>query len=84
MGKFLDCASFSRVDMWLLGNTEPWIFKAVLAKVIKMHEDNRVHLINPITVYSISEIQQSMRQMQSGKHTGKIVIEAGTDDVVQV
>ncbi len=84
MGKFLDCASFSGVDMWLLANTKPWIFKRVLAKVIKMHEDNRVHLINPITVYSISEIEQAMRQMQSGKHTGKIVIEAGTDDVVQV
>ncbi len=84
MRKFLDCASFSGVDMWLLANTKPRIFKRVLAKVIQMHEDNRVRLINPITVYSMSEIEQAMRQMQSGKHTGKIVIEAGPSDIVQV
>lgn len=84
MEKFLDCASFSGVDLWVLGQTKPQIFQRILFDVIKMYESNVIHLVNPVTVYPVSEIQQAMRQMQNGKHTGKIIIEAGADDVVQV
>ena len=84
MGKFIDSVSFSAIDLGILADTKPHVFKRILTDVIKMYENNIIRLVSPIMVHSISEMQQAMRQMQSGKHTGKIVIEAGTDHIVQV
>lgn len=83
MEKFLDSVSFSAVDLTVLSDAKPKVFKRVLVDVIKMYEDNKIRLVAPITVYPVSEVQQAMRQMQSGKHTGKIVIEAASDSMVQ-
>ena len=64
--------------------SKPQLFKRILSDVIKMYENNTISPITPISVFPISEVQQAMRQMQSGKHTGKIVIEATSDSIVQV
>ena len=84
MGKFVDSVSFSAIDLGVLADTKPRTFKRILTDVLKMYEDNTINTVTPVTVYPMSEIQQAMRQMQSGKHSGKIVIEAGTEDIVQV
>ena len=84
MGKFVESVSFSAIDLGVLADTKPHIFKRILTNVIKMYENNIIHTVSPITVYTISEIQQAMRQMQIGKHSGKIVIEPGTENIVQV
>lgn len=84
MEKFLESVSFSAVDLGVLSDRKPQIFKRVLTDVIEMYNDNTIRLISPITVFPMSQIQQAMRQMQSGRHTGKIVIEATSDSLVQV
>ncbi|KAI1150680.1 polyketide synthase [Nemania diffusa] len=38
----------------------------------------------PITTYPISEIQDALRHMQSGRHIGKLVVEPHENDVVPV
>lgn len=43
-----------------------------------------IQAVSPVSVFSISEVQQAMRMMQSGKHMGKVVIEAKDDYVLQV
>ncbi len=84
MGKFLDSVFFSAVDIGALVDTKPHIFKRVFNDVIKKLQENRIRPVSPITAYSMSDIEQAMRQMQSGKHSGKIIIEGGPTDVVQV
>ena len=84
MEKFLDSVSFFAVDLTVLSNRKPRLFKRVLTDVMKMFDDKTIRLVAPITVFPISEIQRAMRQMQGGKHIGKIVIDATSDDVVQV
>ena len=84
MGKFVDSVSFSAMDLGILADTKPHVFNRILTNIIKMYENRRIRLVSPITVYPISEIEQAMRQMQSGKHSGKIVIEAGIDNIVRV
>lgn len=84
MEKFLDCVSFSAIDLSVMETSKPQLFKRILTDVVNMYRDNSIHRITPITVYPISEIQKAMRQMQSGKHTGKIVIKATGDSIVQV
>ena len=84
MEKFVDSVSFSAVDLGVVEASKPQLFKRILSDVIKMYGDNSIRLITPISVFPISEVQQAMRLMQSGKHTGKIVIEATSDSTVQV
>lgn len=84
MGKFLDSVSFSGFDLGVLADAKPYVFQRLLTDVIKMYENNTIRLISPVTVYPISQLQHAMRQMQSGKHSGKIVIEAGSEHIVQV
>lgn len=83
MEKFSDSVSFSAVDLAVLNST-PKLFKRILTDVIKMYQDGTIPLITPISRFPISEVQQAMRLMQTGKHTGKIIIEATTDSVVNV
>lgn len=74
MEKFLDSVSFSAIDLGVVEISLPQLFKRILADVIKMYENNTIPPITPISVFPISEVQQAMRQMRSGKHTGKIVM----------
>ena len=83
MEKFSDSVSFSAVDLGVV-NSKPQLSKRILTDVIKMYEDGITPLITPISVFPISQVQQAMRQMQTGKHSGKIVIEATSDCVVNV
>lgn len=84
MEKFLDNVSFSAIDLAVLETSKPQLFKRILTDVVNMYKDNIIRRITPTTVYPISEMQNAMRQMQSGKHSGKIVIEVTSDSIVQV
>ena len=84
MDKFLDSVSFSAVDLGVLSDRKPQRFHRVFTEVIQMLDEGRIRPVIPITVFPISEVQRAMRQMQAGKHTGKVVIEAASDSVVQV
>ena len=84
MEKFLDSVSFSSVDLAVIETSKPPLFKRILTDVVRMYSENIIRRITPTTVFPISELQRAMRQMQSGKHTGKIVIEATSDSIVQV
>ena len=84
MGKFLDSVSFSAVDLTMVATSKPSLFKRMLTDVVRMYSDNKIRRITPTTVFPISELQNAMRQMQSGEHAGKIVIEATGDSIVQV
>ena len=84
MGKFEDAVSFSAVDIGLLAEKKPQVFKELLAKVVDLYRRGEVQAVTPISTYSISEVQQALRMMQSGKHMGKVVIEAKPESMVQV
>lgn len=84
MRKFLDSVLFAGVDVGNLGRTKPLVFKKLLAKVVNLYESGTIQPVQPITVFPISELQQALRLMQAGKHTGKFVIEANGDSIVQV
>lgn len=84
MGKFLDSVLFAGVDVGKLGRTKPLVFHNLLAKVVNLYESGAIQPVQPVTVFPVSELQQALRLMQAGKHTGKFVIEAKGDSIVQV
>lgn len=84
MGKFLDSVLFAGVDVGSLGRTKLLVFQKLLAEVVSLYESGAIQPVQPITVFPISKLQQALRLMQAGKHTGKFVIEANGDSIVQV
>ena len=84
MEKFMESVTFAAVDLGLLASKKPKAFNAMLNHILELHEMGALVPVSPITTYSMSELQKAMRLMQSGKHMGKVVITAGSSDVVQV
>ena len=76
MRKFEDAATFAAIDIGILSKKKPHAFKKLLDDVMKLYQNNEIQAVNPISIFSMSEVQQAMRMMQSGKHMGKVVIEA--------
>ncbi|KAL9595199.1 MAG: hypothetical protein Q9219_006593 [cf. Caloplaca sp. 3 TL-2023] len=83
MEKFADSATFAAVDLGILSEKRPLEFKRILTEMVEMHSKQILKAVEPLTVFPISELQQAMRMMQTGKHSGKIVIEAREDCIVQ-
>lgn len=84
MRKFGEAVTFSAIDLGLLAEKRPQAFKKLLVEVMNLYENGEIQAINPISIFSTSEVQQAMRMMQSGKHMGKVVIEAKDDCLVKV
>ena len=84
MDKFLDSVTFCSIDMGLLAEKRPALYHRVLTDVVNMYDQGIIRPVSPITSFPMSEVQQAMRQMQAGKHTGKIVIDTAADCMIQV
>ena len=84
MRKFLTMATFASVDLAVVIQKRPEVFHKTCADVMELLRIGAVKPVSPITVYPISKIESALRLMQTGKHMGKIVVEAQPGDHVQV
>ena len=84
MGAFTRAASFSAVDLLMLGQHKGLQIHRILKEVIHLFKEKVIHPVEPVTVYPISEIEKTFRLMQAGKHMGKIVISIRPDSLVPV
>lgn len=76
--------SFSAVDVEHMCNSRPDLTRKSLVAVLKMIENRQIKYASPIHRYPISEIEAALRLMQSGKHTGKIVLNFDRSEAVPV
>jgi NADPH:quinone reductase-like Zn-dependent oxidoreductase/SAM-dependent methyltransferase len=65
--------TFAVVDSSLLVERKPSIFQELLRSAIDLVHAKKVQLLHPITVRPISELEDTFRLMQTGKHMGKLV-----------
>ena len=75
--------TFASVDLLLLSEHRPDILQTVFAKIMSLVSTGIVKAVHPIQVLPIREIQQAFRNIQTRKHTGKIVLEAELDATVK-
>ncbi|KAJ5548829.1 hypothetical protein N7513_006063 [Penicillium frequentans] len=84
MVPFTRVASFSSIDLLALVRlASPQIFR-VLASVARLIEQKVISPVDPVTVFPLSEIEKAFRQMQAGKHMGKIVLSVSPQEIVPV
>ncbi|KAL4978763.1 polyketide synthase [Aspergillus desertorum] len=84
MRPFKDAVGFTSFDLVHLGDYRGPALSRVLRTVVDLLDAEAIRTITPITIYPISEIGRAFRQMQAGKHIGKIVLTPQLGDRVKI
>ncbi|RAK87226.1 polyketide synthase [Aspergillus costaricaensis CBS 115574] len=85
MHQFERNVSFTATDLAGMSIDRPHIIRAALETVFSLLEEGKLGLIHPLQVRGIADIEQAFRQMQTGKNSGKTVLEMrDTDKVMTV
>ncbi|KAF7560277.1 hypothetical protein G7046_g3869 [Stylonectria norvegica] len=84
MGTFARGARFEAIELNYMQQTDmgriEYLFKRAMDSALGLG----IKRVTPITAYTISDVQNALRFMQSGKHIGKLVIEPHRSDIVSV
>jgi NADPH:quinone reductase-like Zn-dependent oxidoreductase len=84
MAQFSGNIMFASVDFHLMKEERVDMAQRLLSEVLELFAQNKIHPLQPINVYSMSNIEGAFRTMQNGKHIGKLVIKPNADDTVKV
>ncbi|KAL2822603.1 hypothetical protein BJX63DRAFT_441226 [Aspergillus granulosus] len=84
MRPFQDAVTFVSFDLVQLSDYRGPTLSRVLGAVVALLSQGNIRAINPITTYSISDLGRAFRQMQAGKHIGKIIVLPRSGDKVKV
>lgn len=76
--------SFTATDLAGMSIDRPHIIRAALETVFSLLEEGKLDLVHPLQVRGIADIEQAFRQMQTGKNSGKTVLEMRDTDEVMV
>lgn len=84
MAPFREDITFSFFDLNHIAMRKPALMSEILQNVFDLIRRGITQPVSPLTVYSASEVEKAFRQMQTGKHLGKIAIKYSDDDVLPV
>lgn len=84
MGPFKKSVTFSFFDIGLISLERGPLFARVLQSVVDLLAKGSITPPQPLHVHTYSEIQEAFRTMQSGSHTGKLVLKPSHEDTVMV
>lgn len=74
MEPFLHNRTYAAIDVRALALERPLLMKELLAKCISLQAQGIFKLVEPVTVFSYSQIEAAFRKMQSGDNMGKIIL----------
>ncbi|KAI1734393.1 polyketide synthase PksD [Xylaria scruposa] len=75
MGCFARNVSFSGIDLHHLAIHRHDIAKDLLQKTMELARNGSIHPPTPLHVYDISKVEEAFRFFQSGKNTGRVIIQ---------
>lgn len=75
---------FAVVDLGMVARHKPSDMDELLGTTIDLVHTQKVQLIQPITVGSVSKMEDSLRLMQAGKHVGKLIVNLDLQSQVKV
>lgn len=84
MVQFSKNVAFFAVAVDHLSNYKPAIVGNALSSILELMEKELVTVAQPLKTYSVSQLEDALRFMQSGNHTGKMVLTMDPLDTVQV
>ena len=84
MTPFARNVMFASVDLAFIFDTNQALLGELMTTVMTLAAEKEIVAPQPLQVFGASHIEQAFRFMQSGKHTGKLIVEFNADDVVPV
>lgn len=84
MFPFNENRSFIGVNLDHLGVNRPRIMREATQKVLALAERGKIHVPQPLHIYSVSQLEEAFRYLQGGRNTGKVVIDFGGEELVSV
>ncbi|KAK1147595.1 Type I Iterative Polyketide synthase (PKS) [Aspergillus melleus] len=84
MRHFAKNVSFFLVAVDLISRERPALIGQSLQPIMDMMGAGTLHPPWPLQEFSLSSMEEALRLMQNGKHTGKLVINFGPNDVVPI
>jgi zearalenone synthase (highly reducing iterative type I polyketide synthase) len=84
MRPFIRDATFSFINLNHLERDKPKVMADVLNNSMDLVKAGFTKPIYPVTTYPVSQVEQSFRLMQAGKHRGKLILSFEEDTVVPV
>ena len=84
MAQFAKNVTFTAVHLVLVFERKPYLCEKLLSDVLSLFRDGSIRAVDPITTYSIQDVEKAFRSLQSGKSMGKIVVEPQPEDQVPV
>ncbi|KAJ5273172.1 polyketide synthase [Penicillium angulare] len=84
MRPFIRDATFTFINLNHLERDRPRLMAEILHSSMDLINAGITKPIYPVTDYPISQVEQSFRVMQAGKHRGKLTLTYGNEDVVPV
>ncbi|OJZ83577.1 hypothetical protein ASPFODRAFT_220554 [Aspergillus luchuensis CBS 106.47] len=82
MAPFMNNIHFCGVNMLSVYPDNIPLFGRIIADMMRMVSEGIIRPVNPLKIFSISQIEEVYRIMQTGKHIGKMVLQANDDDLV--
>lgn len=84
MRPFARQVTFSAFYLLTLMQHKPHAVHRVLSEIGAHLEAKIIAPVHPVTAYPISDVAKAFRLLQTGKHSGKVVLSAGPQEVVPV
>lgn len=84
MAMFAKNVMFAAVDLAEIARTNIPLADELLSKAMELIANGSVRGPKPSHIYPIGEVEKAFRFMQSGKHTGRIMLARTEDDLVTV
>ncbi|MCJ1386254.1 hypothetical protein MMC17_009380 [Xylographa soralifera] len=82
MWQFDKNATFSAIDILPIMAQRPSFVRRTLEAIMSLIKSKKFHTPQPLQIFGISEIESAFRHFQSGRNSGKMVIEMRKHDMV--
>ena len=84
MSPFAKNVTFASVDLGIVAAQARPVMKELMTKVMALVFESKVAPPQPLHIFGGDRMEEAFRYLQSGKNTGKTVLEIGDGDVVPV
>ncbi|RYP49220.1 hypothetical protein DL768_005037 [Monosporascus sp. mg162] len=82
MGQFANNVSFCAVDLHHIAQTNTCLTRQLVQAVMDLISSGRAACPTPLHVYTVAQVEKAFRYMQSGRNTGRIIIDISHDHTV--
>ncbi|KAL9005493.1 MAG: hypothetical protein Q9188_001730 [Gyalolechia gomerana] len=76
MATFNKSVTFASVDLTIVLEQYPILAKRMITEAFALLASGMIHLVQPLNIFSLSDMESAFRLIQAGKYSGKVVLQA--------